>query len=233
MFKFFNKIRHDLLNKGETVKYLRYAIGEIVLVVIGILIALSIDNWNDNRHDREAEKNYYRNLRQELQDDRRNIEGQIMFNSAYAAQYQYGIELINLNEKSQKDSLSTIAVNLVNYSDFDRRGNIYETTVNSGDIKLLRNDEIIERLRQLEETYLYINRIENIHYDIVMMTAPGLVDAIRFISDKAENEDFLYSYKCQNMFVLSLRIMEEKDAVYHRGIDEINYLLSLIDQEID
>lgn len=232
MFKFFNNIRHDLLNKGETVKYLRYAIGEIVLVVIGILIALSIDNWNDNRHDREAEKNYYRNLRQELQDDRRNIEGQIMFNAAYAAQYQYGMELINLNDRSQKDSLSTIAVNLVNYSDFDRRGNIYETTVNSGDIKLLRNDEIIERLRQLEETYLYINRMENIHYDIVMMTAPGLMDSIRFITEKADNEDFLYSPKCQNMFFISLRVMEEKDAVYHRGIEEIDTLLNLIEAEL-
>lgn len=49
MIKFFRKIRQDLLTKGKTGKYLKYAIGEIVLVVIGILIALQINNWNEQR----------------------------------------------------------------------------------------------------------------------------------------------------------------------------------------
>jgi hypothetical protein len=46
MIKFFRKIRYDLMEKNKTGKYLKYAIGEIILVVIGILIALSINNWN-------------------------------------------------------------------------------------------------------------------------------------------------------------------------------------------
>ena len=49
MIKFFRKIRQDLLSKGKTGKYLKYAIGEIILVVIGILIALQINNWNEDR----------------------------------------------------------------------------------------------------------------------------------------------------------------------------------------
>ena len=49
MIKFFRKIRQKLLSEGKTGKYLKYAIGEIVLVVIGILIALQINNWNENR----------------------------------------------------------------------------------------------------------------------------------------------------------------------------------------
>ena len=49
MIKFFRKIRYDLMEKNKTGKYLKYAIGEIVLVVIGILIALSINNWNESR----------------------------------------------------------------------------------------------------------------------------------------------------------------------------------------
>ncbi|HAT67805.1 MAG TPA: hypothetical protein DCS66_24930 [Flavobacteriaceae bacterium] len=49
MIKFFRKIRQNLLSEGKTVKYLKYAIGEIVLVVIGILIALAINNWNDEK----------------------------------------------------------------------------------------------------------------------------------------------------------------------------------------
>ena len=49
MIKFFRKIRQNLLAEGKTGKYFKYAIGEIVLVVIGILIALQINNWNQNR----------------------------------------------------------------------------------------------------------------------------------------------------------------------------------------
>ena len=55
MIKFFRKIRYDLMEKNKTGKYLKYAIGEIILVVIGILIALSINNWNKNKQLRLSE----------------------------------------------------------------------------------------------------------------------------------------------------------------------------------
>jgi hypothetical protein len=56
MIKFFRSIRKNLLKEGKTTKYLKYAIGEIVLVVIGILIALQINNWNEDRKERIVEK---------------------------------------------------------------------------------------------------------------------------------------------------------------------------------
>ncbi len=49
MIKFFRKIRYVLMQKNKTGRYIKYALGEIVLVVIGILIALSINSWNENR----------------------------------------------------------------------------------------------------------------------------------------------------------------------------------------
>lgn len=56
MIKFFRKIRQKLLTENNFSKYLLYAIGEILLVVLGILIALSINNWNTYRKDRIKEK---------------------------------------------------------------------------------------------------------------------------------------------------------------------------------
>ena len=55
MIKFFRHIRKSLLMENKTGKYFKYAIGEIVLVVIGILIALSINNWNENKKERKLE----------------------------------------------------------------------------------------------------------------------------------------------------------------------------------
>jgi hypothetical protein len=48
MLHFFRKIRRDLLANNKTIRYLKYGIGEIILVVIGILIAIQADNWNKN-----------------------------------------------------------------------------------------------------------------------------------------------------------------------------------------
>ncbi|MBO3115440.1 hypothetical protein J4050_01695 [Winogradskyella sp. DF17] len=56
MIKFFRKIRYTLLNENKTGKYIKYAIGEIILVVIGILIALQINNWNQSRKEAKQEQ---------------------------------------------------------------------------------------------------------------------------------------------------------------------------------
>ena len=56
MTPFFRRLRKQLVNNNKPIQYLRYAIGEIVLVVIGILIALSINNWNQERHQKIKER---------------------------------------------------------------------------------------------------------------------------------------------------------------------------------
>ena len=69
MIKFFRSIRKDLMEKNKTGKYFKYAFGEIVLVVIGILIALSINNWNEKRKERIIERQSYENLITSLKKD--------------------------------------------------------------------------------------------------------------------------------------------------------------------
>ena len=73
MIKFFRKIRYNLIDKNKTGKYLKYAIGEIVLVVIGILIALSINTWNENRKNKISESEYYCKILADFELDRKNI----------------------------------------------------------------------------------------------------------------------------------------------------------------
>ena len=69
MIKFFRKIRQNLLSEGKTGKYLKYAIGEIILVVIGILIALSINNWNEDAKNRRSEIHYLKRIVNDLDND--------------------------------------------------------------------------------------------------------------------------------------------------------------------
>ena len=66
MIKFFRKIRQQLLSEGKTGKYIKYAIGEIILVVIGILLALQINNWNEQRKSNQLSKEFHQKLADEL-----------------------------------------------------------------------------------------------------------------------------------------------------------------------
>ena len=69
MIKFFRKIRQNLLSEGKLGKYIKYAIGEIILVVIGILIALQINNWNENRKQQSEIIDIYNQIALDLDND--------------------------------------------------------------------------------------------------------------------------------------------------------------------
>ena len=73
MLKFFRKIRQKLLSENKFSQYLFYAIGEILLVVIGILIALQINSWNDNRKAKIVENNFFANVLLDLEKDNEKL----------------------------------------------------------------------------------------------------------------------------------------------------------------
>ncbi len=87
MIKFFRQIRQSLIQKNQMGKYFKYAIGEILLVVIGILIALQINNWNENRKLRNSEQVLLLQLKQEFESNLEQLNQkiemrEIMVNSA-------------------------------------------------------------------------------------------------------------------------------------------------------
>ncbi len=74
MLKFFRRIRRNLLSQGNLRKYLIYAIGEILLVMVGILLALQINNWNENRQKRKEQINLLEGMQKDLVRDVRTFQ---------------------------------------------------------------------------------------------------------------------------------------------------------------
>jgi hypothetical protein len=107
MIKFFHKIRQKLLREGKTTRYLKYAIGEIVLVVIGILIALSINNWNQERQNCLKEEGYLENLERDLNNQISSIDIQISYEHKFASAGNPLLEEFNATGILKIDSTSS------------------------------------------------------------------------------------------------------------------------------
>ncbi len=233
MIKFFKKIRQKMLTENNFKKYFVYALGEILLVMIGISLAFQVSNWDNNRIKKNAENKYYESVRAQIADDKENILGVKDYNNRYMIEFKYVNEIIENNDRSKLDTLGLLIRNLTNYSDFDKQGNIYETMVNSGQINLLQNDKIVNGIRDLEEMYIYINRMESIHYDAMMdYTAPTVISVLKFSTGEIKKPDDVFTYEFQNLVIMLMQVMEEKDRTYDQAINEIDVVTKLIYEEL-
>lgn len=231
--KFFRKIRQHLIGTGETKKYLLYAIGEILIVVIGILFALQLNNWNSSRIKRQDEVKSYLNIKRQIIEDVKEINKAIGINNYFSSQFEYGSAIITSNDRSKIDTLAIITMNLSQFSDFNRSGNIYETLVNSGDIKLLKNPDILNSLQKLEMTYSHVNKLEEIHWDIIMKEfSPEIKGAINYATLAVVKPEKLYSVEIQNIFIECIYLTKGKDYVYKQALSETNEIIAIINNEL-
>jgi hypothetical protein len=163
MIKFFRKIRQNLLSEGKTGKYFKYAIGEIILVVIGILIALQINNWNENRKSKIRANEIYTNLLTSLEQD--SIEVQRTIN--LLTQSLETQKRLILSEPDQytnefnQDELDKIVREIVyGVMSFFPKTGIYELITSSNSMDLLKSEKIKSLLINLYD--FQYKRYENI-----------------------------------------------------------------------
>lgn len=239
MLNLFRKLRGSSLEEENSTsgtgvnKYLIYAVGEVLLIMIGILLAVQINKWNEGKQERRDAVQFFQNFRSRIYEDLQIIQGAMDYNRNYREQFQFAIETIEKNDRVQIDSLGYIALKLTKYSDFDRPSNIYESIVNSGEIRLIKNKEIIEKIQILEETYHYFNRMENIHYDLITSIVPELISLIKYSDRSVQDPDRLYDYQFQNILITTEDIMSEKDEIYHRAIGQIQEIITMLDFELN
>lgn len=231
--KLFRKTRKKLIGNGKLGKYLAYAVGEVLLVMIGILLALQVNTWSANSREDKSRLQSYQKIKLQLEEDISVLQGNKKYNKRYLDQYQFAVSVIEDNDRSKIDTLAGITLNLTKYSDFHKESTIYETLVNSGEIKLLKNDEIVNKIQRLEELYIYINILESTHHEAVMLYIPQITQIIKLNQMEVKHTDRLYSFEFQNNFALMLGLMKEKDSLYLETLNEMVRVVSLIDSELN
>ena len=144
MIKFFRKIRYDLMEKNNAGKYLKYAIGEIVLVVIGILIALSLNNWNESRKNEIIKQQLIEDLIVELQSSRVIINDAIALGDSLIADGQLYLKHIGSKELTiQIDSLKKLGDFITYGIPYDLNLPIYEDSKSSGRLSMINNKKVL------------------------------------------------------------------------------------------
>lgn len=150
MIKFFRKIRQNLLSEGKTGKYLKYAIGEIILVVIGILIALQINNWNELNKQRAKEVQFLKNLQSDLIFEESELDRYIGIRESIVNSAQIALEHFNGKpvENIQIFNFHIFSVGI--WQEFQRNNNTFLELLNSGNLTIISNDSIKNGLLNLD-----------------------------------------------------------------------------------
>lgn len=147
MIKFFRKIRQNLIVDNKTSKYFKYAIGEIILVVIGILIALQINNWNESRKQKDTLNNIYATIKTDLQEDIKNIDRVI---SELEPLEKHYLAIVNKTRKKEdfKNCDWCYIVN-IGFSDLKLRHNGFDLLLDYNKLNTNTNDVLSANLNKL------------------------------------------------------------------------------------
>ncbi|MBT8287572.1 MAG: hypothetical protein KJO00_06110 [Bacteroidia bacterium] len=145
------------MEQNKTGKYFKYAIGEIILVVIGILIALQVNNWNIKRIERTSEIKYLNNIKLDLQKDLASLTYQIDFRREKYDRVEKLIAQINGQPVQDIDELAKNVFFTLMEERFTPNRSTYNELASSGNLNLISNDSIKKLLLELEELYKYNN----------------------------------------------------------------------------
>lgn len=181
MIKFFRHIRKSLINENKTSKYLKYAIGEIILVVIGILIALAINNHNERKKERNKEQAFLREINLDFKSNKAQLDSIISFNkiNLHAGKRLSEIlRLFDFKNPKRNESNAHVADSISYYlglvwrnKSFNPKNGTVEALLNSSSFDLITNDTLRRNLISwkdvlgdyLEEEQFAVNFLVNEH----------------------------------------------------------------------
>ncbi len=234
--KLFRKFRMQQIKSQQIIRYLLYALGEIILVVIGILIALQINDWNQTRLDRKKEVNYLEEIRNNLVSDSMEISEVIAFNEKKIKFFQDSIpQLFSKNSRPEK-LIKVLARNfqkIIQYNIPRINSTAFENMKSVDNLAIIENEELRKRIvsyynlstESLEERIKQKTRNLTDYVSPKLVTYESIKDALKLDSNFPKNDQLDYK-KDQQLFVYLFETIPLSEGV----IETCNYLLSEIEK---
>ena len=143
MLKFFRTIRKKLIEEDNIRKYLLYAVGEILLVVIGILIALQINTWNENRKRSDLEKYLLKELKNEVSENLFLINTDIATNTTGLEHSLVLMGKVVTNDLETNPKLTdSLIAGIYETSSFEPKSGVITDIINTGKLDVIKNDSL-------------------------------------------------------------------------------------------
>lgn len=143
MIKFFRKIRKKLIEQNKVRNYFFYAIGEIFLVVIGILIALQVNNWNENLKNETKEQLILKDLHLEFQKNKEKLRSTIQYHQEII---DASTEVLNLIRQPEavilQHNIDSLLYLTIDYYDFSPSESAISELISSGKLNLITSDNL-------------------------------------------------------------------------------------------
>lgn len=252
MLPFFRRIRKKLADDNQALKYSRYAIGEIVLVVVGILIALQVNNWNENQNTRQIERKLLQELKMDLEETKADLMTDIekarlelvatdsLYQQIVNGRSQVKPRPVRISmqsiynrsdlypKKSAYESLQAFGINLVS-NDFLRKGitDLYELQLVRVEVLESFLKETLEKgfVSHLMEVSKPIDECDGCN-SLKEIFSPDIVQSSNFYLVEQPSDELVHLLKTKYMAYLALT------ELYGSTETKINDLIEVIDSEI-
>jgi len=251
MIPFFRKIRKTLADDNKPLKYLRYAIGEIVLVVIGILIALQINNWNDQKKNAASEQLYYCRILEDFELDKQLIN-ELKDKANYRIDSSKKILLYLDSGKKDKHYLINQFILAARSEVYEPRNATFKDLISSGNLKLLNDitiknsliqyyselenkqfqlnqnrDEITKKVFELVNTSIEIGVIQEFDY-VRQLLNPEIIQTLPDVDwTKDKNSEYYKKFQLILLFNIAMADREKQHLSAIDNLMEKSYQLLL------
>ncbi|MCZ6674692.1 MAG: DUF6090 family protein [Verrucomicrobia bacterium] len=160
MFRFFRTTRQQLLNENKTVKYLKYAVGEVLLIVAGILVALQINNWNEGRKLEQDRRELIEDLKVDYQT---NLELWESVKNDTEIQLDVFNQLLKVTASENQElsvlEIKGLAENTQKYYGFQPSLGVYESAKSTDSIGLIEDDSLKGLFVRFQTTHWLLNNL--------------------------------------------------------------------------
>ena len=142
------------MSENQTGKYFKYAIGEIILVVIGILIALSINNWNENEKLKQKEVSVAKEIYNELNQNIESVKNQLkLWDERNKNVYKISDLITSENIEIEQREFDSIMVYVVSYNNFKLKNSKFSKIIASENFEFKKSKKVITEMLSLNDDY--------------------------------------------------------------------------------
>jgi len=226
MLPFFRKIRFQLAQDNQFLKYSRYAIGEIILVVIGILIAIQFNNWNEQRQTEKQQGLLLLSLKEDLELDLKYLDSLDHVYDQWYSQSEYIIDTILSGKviRLTKDAQFDIGRGSMNYLDINR--STYNELLNSGKLYKISNQE----LKNSIEDYFQFAEIELMKLNSDNKT---FFEVISYRQDIEEVNRFFRLFEQRNLEYLDWSWLNDPESREYKQLENriLYFRLAIVENQ--